>query len=210
MTVQQLLEAILKRYAGASPEALGSFKSVYYARFEKREGPHLQQAFDDCCATFDPTARKPFPIPKDIEEHMPVLRQDKDANDGPPIRGLLERRLARAAVFLEDWLRGQGAKIKASRAPLLYTACFLEAMEQAKARALDDRVAGIVLDQKTINLCFQRAISQERVSRFGRPPADMHKHWSQLVEIAGEWKLEITPEWWGKETAKSLATKEAA
>jgi hypothetical protein len=113
-------------------------------------------------------------------------------------------------VFLDDWLRGQGAKIKAQRAPLLYTACFLEAMEQAKARALDDRVTAIVLDQKTINLCFQRAISQERVSRFGRPPADMHKHWSQLVEIATEWKLEITPEWWGKETAKSLAVQMAA
>jgi hypothetical protein len=206
MTVFEMLDAILKRYAGADPESLASFKPVYYARFGKREGPHLQAAFDECCATFKPTARQPFPIPLDIEAHLPSLRHDGEGT--PPIREKLERRSARAAVFLADWLAGQGGKIKAQRAPLLYAACFLEATDQARARALDDRVSGIVLDQPTINLCFQRAISTERVKRFGRMPGDMHKHWSQLVEIATEWKLDITPEWWSKDTAKSLAQKD--
>jgi hypothetical protein len=103
---------------------------------------------------------------------------------------------------------GAGRQDQGPACEPLYAACFHEATDQAKARALDDRVSGIVLDQPTLNLCFQRAISTERVRRFGRLPSDMHKHWSQLVEIATEWKLDITPEWWGRETAKSLARKD--
>lgn len=209
MTVTQLLERLAGAFPAFNARAVEAWAPVFRAQFGKREGPHLADAFTACLASFDPKARnKLFPTPPDIEAQMPSLKHAEEGT--PPIRDQLQRRTARAAVFLADWLTGQGAKIKAQRSPLLYAACFLEAMDQAKARALNERVSGIVLDQKTINLCFQRAISTERVKRFGRMPGDMHKHWLQLTEIATEWGLEITPEWWSADTAKSLAKREAA
>lgn len=210
MTVDELLRRWANAY-GIEAKRLEAWAPIFRATFEKREGPHLGAAFTACMASFDASrAKKAFPTPPDIEAHMPSLKLVSDDPAGPPIREKLDQRHARSRVLLTDWEQGQGAKIKAQRAPQLYAACWLEAFDQAKAKALDDRVSGIRLEQPKINECFQRAISTERVRRFGRPSADMHRHWQQLVEIATEWKLEIAPEWWSEDTAKSLAEKAVA
>lgn len=209
MTVQELLADLLKRYPGANPEALASFKSVFYARLGKREGPHLQAAFDECCASFKPTFNQPFPVPANIEQHMPALRSADDGGAGNPIREALQRRHDRARALLAEWEVDQGAKIQRERAPELYAACWLEAFDQARQKALDDRVQRLILDQATINLCFKRAIGIERAHR-GRLPAAPAQWWQQVEEIARRWGLQITPGWWSAEASKALEAREAA
>jgi hypothetical protein len=189
---------------------MATFKPVFRARFGHREGPHLAKAFTETVASFRPSSRQPFPIPLDVEIHLPSLPKADESGGGPPIREKLQARHDRSRSLLSGWEDGQGAKIKAQRAPQLYAACWLEAFDQARIRALDDRVQRLVLSQAEINTCFQRAISTERVKRHGRPPSNAEQHWQQLTEIAAEWGLQITPEWWSKDTAKSLAQKEAA
>lgn len=210
MTVQQLLDAIAAAYPGASPEAMATFKPVFFARFEKRQGPHLEQAFRDTLATFKATARQPFPIPANIEDHLPRLTKAAEKHD-KPIRESLERRDVAMRVLVNNWLIGQGAKIKQERATPLYAACLLEAMEQARKRALDERVTRIVLDQAKLAECYQRALSSERQRRHGRAdrlaPAAW---WEQLTAIAAEWNFQITPEWWSKDTAAALNPKAEA
>lgn len=208
MTVDELLTRIIG-LPGVTPEAMKTYAPVFRSRFEKREGEHLRVAFEETLATFKPTAKQPFPIPADIEAHMPSLRTPEQ-NGGKPIRPMLEKRALRAKILIDDWMAGQGAKIRQSRPEPLYAACLLEAMDQAKAKALDERISGIVLDQAKVNECFQRAISAERVRRHGRIPHDAQRWWSQIVPIAAEWGLTITPGWWSKKTAEALDRKDAA
>lgn len=209
MTVDELLRLLAKGFPSFA-NGLEAWAPVFRARFEKREGPHLAEAYQAVMASFDPVkAKRGHPGPNDIEAHMPSLRTPEQ-NGGAPIRPMLEKRALRAKVLIDDWMAGQGAKIRQSRPEPLYAACLLEAMDQAKAKALDERISGIVLDQAKVNECFQRAISAERVRRHGRIPHDAQRWWSQIVPIAAEWGLTITPGWWSKKTAEALDRKDAA
>lgn len=180
MTVSDLLAAILKAYPGVTPEALATFKPVFQARFERREGPHLAQAFQDCIANFEPTARKPFPIPKDIEAHMPVLRSADDRS-GAPIRQALAARSERAVAAYADWYAGQRRKIKTNRPRPVFDACVLEALSLAGRRA------PLILKAEEIAVCEQRALSQARVAKFGRIPAKAEEWEAQIAQIRADW-----------------------
>lgn len=206
MTVDELLRQLSGAFPAFDAKRLESWGPIFRAAFEKREGPHLAAAYTACLLSFEPKkAGKLFPTPPDISAHMPSLR-DARGKDDKPIREMLERRQDRARNLTTLWLEGQGAKIKQSRAQPLYAACLLEAMEQAKARALDERITGIVLSQAQINECYQRALSSERAKRFGRPERYTGQQWwSQITAIASEWGIEIAPEWWSKDTAKALS-----
>ncbi len=197
MTVAELLARIIAAYPGATDAAMATFKH--------REGPHLQTAFETVLASFRATARQPFPIPADIEHHMPSLT--KPAGKGEkPIRDLLERRQARAKVMLDDWKLGQGAKIKAARPEPIYTACLFKAQDQAQLKALDDRVTGIILTKDELKACCQSALSIERRNRHGRPERySTAQWWAQITDLATEWQVEVTPEWWSKTAVKALA-----
>jgi hypothetical protein len=179
MTVSELLTAILRAYPGASPEALETFKPVFRARFDRREGPHLAQAFTDTLASFKPTARQPFPIPADIEAHMPVIHATSDS--GGSIRKLLEDRKARALVAYADWYRGQGLKIKSARPRPVFDACVLEAV------ALSGIRSPLILKADEIALCEQRALSAARVAKFGRLPVKTEEWESQRAQILADW-----------------------
>jgi hypothetical protein len=181
MNVSELLTAIGRTYPGATPEALATFKPVFQARFERREGPHLAQAFQDCIANFEATARKPFPIPRDIETHMPVLRTADDSGGGP-IREALASRNARAVVAYADWYAGQGRKIKANRPRPVFDACVLEALSLAPKRS------PLILKAEEIATCEQRALSQARVAKFGRIPNKAEEWEAQIAQVRAEWE----------------------
>ncbi len=179
MTVFELLEAILKAYPGAAPDALATHKAAFYARFEKREGPHLDQAFTETLATFKATARQPFPIAVDVETHMPSIA--KLAANVVLIRPYLQKRQAQSQTGYTSWLAGQGAKIRANRPAPVAAACALLAMEFAKTRV------PLVLTAEEIALCEERAVCQERVRRFGPRMKNAEEWKRQIDEIRAEW-----------------------
>lgn len=178
MTVFEMLERILKGYPGATPDALGTYKSAFYAKFGKREGPHLEQAFVDTIAAFRPTARQPFPIPLDIEQHMPSIDHGGNVVS---IRPYMEKRAAQSKTGYAGWADGQGAKIRANRPAPVAAACALLAME------LGPRRENLILTAAEIGLCEGRALSQERARRFG-PRMKTEDEWRRQVdEIRAEW-----------------------
>ena len=200
MTVTELIDRILSAYPGATPEAMATFKPVFQERFGRREGPHLEAAFHATLATFKPAYKQPFPIPLDLEQHMPSLHL---AGGEAPIREMLAKRHDRARTLVNDWLAGQGAKIKAARAQPLYAACLLEVI--ALARASNVTVQAILLDPPHLARCYQIALSNERNRRHGRPERySAAQWWGQIEDIAREWGLDVTPAWWGKDTAEAL------
>jgi hypothetical protein len=212
MTVDELLRKLANAYTAFDAKRVEAWRPVFKAAFGRREGPHLAEAYNACLVSFDPKKTgKLFPTPPDIEQHMPSIGKPADPNLGKPIRAMLEQRGRRSKALIAGWLGEQGAKVKAQRHPELYAACFLEAASQCTAKALDDRVTAIVLDKDQIRVCFQSALSNERNRRHG--PVGRYNAeawWAQLEEIAGEWKLDITPEWWSDDAAKTLSRKEAA
>ena len=205
MTVTELIDRILTAYPGASPEAMATFRPVFQERFGRREGPHLEAAFNACLASFKPSYRQPFPVPLDIEQHMPI----KAGRIGTPIRDVLNSRADRARGLITEWQAGQGAKIKAARAQPLYAACLLEVISVAKGSNVT--VRSILLDPPHLARCYQNALSNERNRRYGRPERyTAEQWWAQIEEIAREWGLEITPAWWGQSTAEALNPQEKA
>jgi hypothetical protein len=187
MTVTELLVIIARSYPGATPEALASFKPVFQARFAHREGPHLAAALHAVMASFSANSRKPFPIPSDIEAHMPALRSADDSG-GKPIREALEARNARAVAAYADWYAGQGRKIKANRPRPVFDACVLEALSLAGRRS------PLVLKAEEIATCEQRALSQARVAKFGRIPNKAEEWESQIAQVRTDWAALAIPE----------------
>ena len=198
MTVHELLQAILKAYMGASADALATYKPVFYARFKKREGDALQRAFEATLADFKPTARQPFPIPADFERHMPAVLDMQDAGPKLDIAGHAERR----RTLLWNWKALQGDKASRGRKEIMRA---LEAIAEpiADVRAWSPTPERIVLTKEQVAKAQQSGLSMRRRELHG-PPKDIHMWWSQLEEIAAEWGLEISPEWWSADTAKAL------
>lgn len=181
MTVTELLDRILAAYPGATPEAMATFKPVFYTRFRQREGDALQLAFDEVLATFKAKYGQPFPIPADFEPHMPALRIGAPVS----IKAALDARDSRWRRLFNDWHASQGQKIKAARPHPVFVACVLMAKDLCIATR-DDR-ARIQLTMDQINLCKMQALSQSRVRMFGPLPAtnDMWEH--QIEQVRQAW-----------------------
>ncbi len=185
MTVTELLASILKAYPGADADAMATFVPVFHKRFRAREGDSLQAAADEVFATFNATARKPFPIPADFEPHMPSLhRQMDDGAAGPPIRAALEARALRVDRLHKAWLAEQGMKIKAARHMSVYGACVLEVLDLC--RRANDQTRRIILTVDQIVICEMRALTSERAHRW--PPAKTNEQWDEQIEqIRHDW-----------------------
>lgn len=185
MTVAELLDKILAAYPGASPEAMATFKPVFYARFRHREGDALQAAAEEVLATFRPKYDQKFPIPADFEPHMPSLHRQQDQGaSGPPIRAALEARTARVDRLHKTWLAEQGLKIKAARHLSIYGACVLEVLDLC--RRANDQTRRIILTAEQIAMCEMRALTSERAHRW--PPAKTNEEWdAQLEQIRQDW-----------------------
>jgi len=185
MTVAELLRAIAAAYPAASPEALGVFKPVFQARFERREGPHLAAAWAACVGDFRPSSRQPFPIPADIEAHMPSMVRHEDDPRNRPIRQALADRVEQAKTGYAAWLDGQGRKIQQARPARVYEACVLRALELAPKRS------PLILTAEEIAECEQRALSSARVAAHGRIPAAETTWRSQLEAVTASWEAGI-------------------
>lgn len=198
MTVHELLQRIAGAYSGATPEALGSFKPVFYSRLKHYEGPELEAAATEVLGSFRPKFDQKFPIPVDFETHL-KRKTDKPKED-PPIRRDLDERSTRRSRNIQGWIEGQGRKIKSARPTQVYNACLIMVMEHAS------RPSWRHLSTDQIRMCEHRAISQERVKRHGPPPKLTEHWWPQIEGIAAEWGIATTLADW----ASKVKLREAA
>ncbi len=137
MTVAQLLDRIIAAYPGASAEAMRAFKPVFLARLGRHEGPLLAAAAEAVLAAFRPTARQPFPIPADLEAHLPGGRLALP--DGSPRLDFAAHRQKRRAL-VAAWRALQGRRIEAARGRLVALAC--ERVVERRAELLAWRELG--------------------------------------------------------------------
>ena len=185
MTVDELLKRILAAYPGASPEAMATYKAVFYARFKHREGDHLQAAADEVLATFRPKYDQKFPIPADFEGHMPKLHLVAAGEGGGAIRAELEARDHRARRLFNEWHMRQGTKLKDARPHPVYAACLLMALELCGSVSNDD--ARVILTAEQIKLCEERALSQARLRLYGPLPASNEAWDAQIEQVRQGW-----------------------
>ena len=183
MTVLELLERIIAASAGATPEALKTYKSVFYARLNRHEGQALEAAANEVLATFRPKFGQPFPIPADFEAHLATGRLNALPSYGKPIRDHMAENIAKRRRLYEDWFRGQGAKIKAARPAPVYAACALLVIELA-ATCKADR---LILTQEQITLCEERALHQARCAMFGPIPKTEEAWLDQIHQAKAAW-----------------------
>ncbi len=178
MTVTELLARIMAAYSGATADAMKSFAPVFHARFRDFEGERLEAAALEVLGGFKPTSRQPFPIPIDFDEFMP--RHPKIVSL-PAIKGWLMDRDTRRHVNVQNWLEGQGAKIKTNRPFAVYAACLLMALE------LCPREDWKHLTPQQIAECEMRALSQARVRMFGALPKTNEAWDDQLAQVRAAW-----------------------
>lgn len=178
MTVAELLNRIIVAYPGASPEAMKTFKPVFVARLQKHEGPALEEAATAVLSAFRPSARQPFPIPADFEQHLPSGKLDLA---GVSIRSALRDAAENRRKVYEDWHTRQGAKIKANRPLPVYNACVLEASTRSQFGK------PFMLQPEDIKRCEERALSQARLAMFGRPPATEDEWLAQFDQVRASW-----------------------
>lgn len=81
-----------------------------------------------------------------------------------------------------EWLAVQGAKIRAARARPIYYACARLAQERSHHGPV--RLSAIDIER-----CRERALSNERVRRFGRVPKTAEEWDQQVALIAQEWEV---------------------
>lgn len=191
MTVTDLLAKILAMYPGATPEAIASFKPVFYARFGNREGPHLAEAATEVFATFQPAHRKPFPIPADFEAHLPSRRSTQGDGAAIDLDGMVERKTR----ILTEWRAAQGHRGANGVLEVLRALEFI-AEPIAVQTAWKNAPEPLRLTAKNLRLAQHRAISLARVNEFGPPPKDPAVWWAQIQQIAARWNIPTHYDHW--------------
>lgn len=165
MTVQELLERINEMYQGATPEALASFRPVFYARLKRHEGERLEAAANEVFGSFKAKFDQKFPIPIDFEAQIPKNQMASEA--GAPIRDRMAARGSRKASLMAVWWDTQGARIHDARGPIIAQACAWEAERIAGMHSWSDIPERVVLTADQVDVCERRAVSQARASTYG-------------------------------------------
>lgn len=165
MTVTELIDRILLMYPGASPEALATFRPVFQARFQHREGKALEAAANEVFASFKPTARQPFPIPVDIEQHLAEIIPKSAPGGGGRIDFAAHR--ARKEALMQSWEQRQGRGITQARGEKIAASCRSVARDIAHMRAWSENPTDIVLPAEQIQKCEDHVVSCERMGTYG-------------------------------------------
>lgn len=208
MTVDQLLAKLAAGFPAFNARALEALAPVYRARLEKHEGAALAQAYVETIGSFTVKATKAlFPMPADFADRLPSGKMDLGPDVGPKLD--FEARNKRAIAMYGEWLREQAPRA-AHKVPAVMKALEEIAWPIALVRAWNPKADVILLSRAQVKVAIQRAISQERLKRYGLLPRAAAPWWEQIKTIADEWRIEITPEWWGKETAAALNPKQVA
>lgn len=207
MTVSQLLEFLSAAFPAFNASAAGAWAPVFRARLVRHEGPNLAKAYADVLGSFTVKGSKSlFPVPADFEAHLPNLKRDMGKDEaGKPID--LAGRKRRADSLFANWRAGQGTRASKGNPALMRA---LEDMARPLADILgwNENPEPLVLTRDQLKIVAQRAISFERMQRYGQPPRDPAKWWEQIQSVAAGWDIHITPEWWDKETAATLTNPE--
>lgn len=203
MTVDELLAKLGAAFAAFNARALEAWAPVYRARLGKHEGPALAKAYAETLGGFTVKGSKSlFPMPADFEAYLPSGRIDLGKDEGPVVD--FEGRARRAHAMYDEWLHEQAPRAAYNR-PEIMKALETIAWPMALVRGWNEKADRLLLSRAQVAVALQRAISQERYTRYGKPGRDPHTWWAQIKGIAEEWRIDITPEWWGKETAETLA-----
>ena len=208
MTVTELLAAIMRAYPGATPEAMATFKPVFQARFEKREGPHLAKALHDCMSSFNANTRKPFPIPADIEAHMPVISV---GTGGPALDFTAHGEKVRQ--IMAEWREAQGHRGANGVREVMRALEFI-AEPLANVLAWKPGNQRLRLTTAHLKLAQHRAISARRRDIHGTimPSLKADDWWDQIRSIGESWNIPMTRADWESttKTAAANAEQEAA
>lgn len=180
MTVTELLDRIIAAYPGATPEAMKTYRSVFFARLQRHEGSALEAAATEVLGSFKPRYGQPFPIPADFEAHLPSGRLNLP-EEGGSIREALRTRAERKCRVFAAWLEGQGAKIRAARPPAVYNACVFMAADLAK------KSERVVLTAEQIATCEERALAAGRIDKFGALPRTNEQWDEQREQVRQMW-----------------------
>jgi len=207
VTVDELLRRILAAYPGATPEAMATFKPVFYARLKGREGPHLAEAATAVLASFKPTMRQPFPVPAQFEAEMPE-RVSSMGKGGKKLD--IPARNERMMRLLEQWWERQGDRASKG-VPEVARALRHIASLHASFRSWSDNPAAIVLTVEELQQGRHRAISQQRRIEFGGvPPRSPEVFFDQVQQIASRWQISTRIEDWTAKTGERAERQEAA
>lgn len=202
MTVDQLLAKLSAAFPAFNAKATEAWAPVFRARLDKHAGPLLAKAFADVLGSFTVRGSKSlFPMPADFEAHLPG-KLDLGPDSGPVVD--FDGRNRRARSMFDEWLHEQAPRAAYNR-PEILKALQEIAWPMALVRGWNEQRDRLLLTRAQVALALQRAISQERYIRYGKPSRDIHHWWSQIKGVADEWRIEITPEWWSKDTAAALA-----
>lgn len=200
MTVSELLKAMMGAYTAFDAKAAGAFASAFRTRLQRHEGDALRIACDEVLAAWRPRQGQRFPVPADFEEYLPgKLNLPKDL--GPKLD--LKAHGERKKQLFASWKAGQGQRAS-NGIPEMMRALEAVAEPIAAQRAWDAQPEPVVLTRKQVFKAQQSALSIKRRELHGLPPKDAVLWWSQIVEIAKGWRLEITPDWWSDEAGKTL------
>lgn len=198
MTVTELLENILRVYAGATAEALKAIRGAYFARLREHEGAPLQTAWDAVVARFKATVRQPFPIVADFEAELPANRASLP---GGAKRLDLQGRNERLRHLMARWRADQGHE--ARDVPEVFRAMEHIAGLQASLRSWAERPDRIWLDEADLALARKRAISQQRRLEFGDiPPKVEAVFLDQVREIGERWGIRLAAADWTQATTE--------
>ena len=202
MTVTELLAAIMRAYPGATPEAMATFKPVFQARFEAREGPHLAKALHDCMSIFNANTRKPFPIPADIEAHMPVISA---AGTGAPALDFTAHG-EKVRAIMAEWREAQGQRGANGVREVMRALEFI-AEPLANVLAWKPGDQKLRLTNAHLKLAQHRAISARRRDIHGTimPSLKADDWWDQIRPIGEGWNIPMTRTDW-ETTTKTAAT----
>lgn len=206
MTVTELIDRIIAAYPGASAEAMATFKPVFHARFSRREGPHLQAAFEATLAHFKATARQPFPIPADIEAHMPSVSLSTSGGGKLDFAKHRERK----NQLLWNWKAQQGDR--ASRGVHRIMQALMHIAEPlADLRGWKENPEPIVLTREQMLEALMCAVSARRRELHGPPPRSAELFWEQITGIATEWGVTVNRDnWTAPDSTLSPKAEEAA
>lgn len=169
MTVDELMAKLGGAFPLFNQNAMDALAPVYRARLGEHEGKTLYAAYVEVLASFVPTSRAPFPLPKDFPPALPA-RGLKLADTGPSIRSAMEDRRKAVPALVASWWSRQGIKIEGARGYLVADACRHIVMDLANVTAWTPGAADIILSPAQIQTAEDRAVSRRRVAMFGTMP----------------------------------------
>lgn len=163
MKVAEVLKAMAGAYKNFDADAAMALAPAFVAKLERHEGPDLAAAWLEVVANFDPTARKPYPVPKDFEGVLPGRMAKLSSGPSLDFKG----HDLRKQQLVEDWKTGQGVEISQKFGPRVFSWCEGEVRQKAGLAAWKENPGDIRLTQAQIEAVFQSVASRDRLEVFG-------------------------------------------